>query len=77
MASLLAQIASAWHGRTSTVRERHVQRVGSGILVTIGLLVGSIIGVSQGQPSLGLVGGLVVGLVAAGVLTLWDVRRRR
>jgi len=54
-----------------------MQRVGGGVLVMIGLLVGAIIGVSQGQPSLGLIGGLVVGLVAAALLTIWDVRRRR
>ena len=54
-----------------------MRRVGGGILVTISLLGGAIIGVMQGQPSLGLIGGLVVGLIAAGILTLWDVRRRR
>jgi FtsH-binding integral membrane protein len=49
---------------------------GGGILVAIGLIAGSVIGVFIGQPSAGLVIGLVVGLVAAGLLTLWDTRRR-
>jgi len=53
-----------------------MQRVGGGILVAIGLIAGSVIGVVNGEPSAGLVIGLVVGLAAAGLLTLWDARRR-
>jgi len=53
-----------------------VQR-GGGILVAIGLLLGSVFGVMRGEPSLGLIGGLVAGLIAAALLTLWDSRRRR
>ena len=53
-----------------------MQRVGGGILVAIGLIGGSVIGVVYGQPSAGLVIGLAVGLVAAGLLTIWDARRR-
>jgi hypothetical protein len=54
-----------------------MNRVGGGILVAIGLIAGSAIGVIYGEPSAGLIGGLVVGLVGAGLVTLWDVRRRR
>jgi uncharacterized membrane protein YeaQ/YmgE (transglycosylase-associated protein family) len=54
-----------------------MERVGGGILVAIGLIAGSIIGVMQGQPSAGLIGGLVLGLVGAGLVALWDMRRRR
>jgi uncharacterized membrane protein YeaQ/YmgE (transglycosylase-associated protein family) len=46
-------------------------------LVAIGLLLGSVIGVMQGQPSIGLIAGLVVGLVGAALVAWWDSRRRR
>jgi len=54
-----------------------MERVGGGILVAIGLIAGTIIGVLYGQPSIGLLTGLVVGFAAAGAVALWDVRRRR
>ena len=54
-----------------------MQRVGGGILVAVGLIAGSIIGVMNGEPSAGLVGGLVVGLIGAALVAFWDSRRRR
>jgi hypothetical protein len=52
-----------------------MRRVGGGIFVAIGLIAGSIIGVMNGEPSLGLIGGLVVGLVIAAGVAWWDSRR--
>ena len=54
-----------------------MQRIGGGILVAIGLIAGALIGVIYGQPSAGLLTGLVVGLIGAGLVALWDARRRR
>ncbi len=48
---------------------------GGGIFIAIGLIVGPIIGVMYGQPSLGLIGGFVAGIVIAGALALWEMRR--
>lgn len=53
-----------------------MQRVGGGIFIAIGLIAGAIAGTLHGEPSLGLVGGLVAGLIVAGLLALWDMRRR-
>lgn len=53
-----------------------MHRIGGGIFVAIGLIVGAIIGVAKGEPSIGLISGLVVGLVCAGLVALWDSRRR-
>jgi len=54
-----------------------MERVGGGILIAIGLIVGAAIGIAYRQPSLGVVAGLVTGSVAALALTVWDSRRRR
>ncbi|MFC3713284.1 hypothetical protein ACFOMD_11915 [Sphingoaurantiacus capsulatus] len=48
---------------------------GGGIFIAIGLIAGPIIGVIYGQPSLGLIGGLVAGIVIAGVIAFWEMRR--
>jgi uncharacterized membrane protein len=53
-----------------------MQRVGGGILVAIGLIAGAVIGVIYGQSSAGLIAGLVLGLIGAGLVALWDARRR-
>lgn len=67
----------AWQGEARRqCGGRSVQRVGGGILIAIGLIAGSLIGVFRGEPSAGLLGGLVVGLVGAGLVALWDSRRR-
>jgi len=52
-----------------------MRRTGGGIFIAIGLIGGSIIGVIFRQPSLGLVGGLVAGIVVAGLLAVWEARR--
>ena len=54
-----------------------MERVGGGILIAIGLVVGAAIGIANRQPSLGVVIGLAVGAIAALVLTIWDSRRKR
>jgi hypothetical protein len=53
-----------------------MRRTGGGIFIAIGLIGGTIIGVVYGQPSLGLVAGLGAGIVVAGLLALWEARRR-
>ncbi|MDO9487868.1 MAG: hypothetical protein Q7J32_05795 [Sphingomonadaceae bacterium] len=53
-----------------------MRHTGGGVFIAIGLIGGSIIGVLYGQPSLGLVSGLVAGLAVAGLLALWEARRR-
>ncbi len=53
-----------------------MRRTGGGIFIASGLIGGTIIGVLYGQPSLGLVAGLVAGIVVAGLLAIWEARRR-
>ena len=48
---------------------------GGGCLIAAGLVFGPIIGLTFGQTSLGLFGGLGIGIIAAIVLTIWDRRR--
>jgi membrane associated rhomboid family serine protease len=74
--AVLAPASRAWHWERLEGQEGLVQR-GGGILVAIGLLLGSVIGVMQGQPSIGLIAGLAVGLVGAALVAWWDSRRRR
>lgn len=52
-----------------------MKRTGGGIFIAIGLIVGPIIGLIYGQPSIGLIGGLVAGLAVAGGIALWEMRR--
>lgn len=47
-----------------------------GSLLALSLLGGAIIGVLQGQPSIGLVAGLAIGLVLLGAVWFWDRSRR-
>lgn len=48
---------------------------GHGCLVAAGMMIGPVVGWGFGQVALGLVAGLLVGIVAAAVMT-WRDRRR-
>ena len=50
---------------------------GGGILVAVGLLGGAIVGQQFGESSIGIIAGLVLGLVGAAILAVWDSRRKR
>lgn len=54
-----------------------MRQVGGGILVAVGLIAGTIVGALYGESSIGLLVGLILGLVSAGLVALWDSRRRR
>jgi len=73
---------TAFHDRASRYgapgkEETGMHRIGGGVLVAISLIIGFLVGVSQGQGSLGIIGGLVVGLLLAGLVNWWDARRQR
>ncbi|MBX3592977.1 hypothetical protein [Sphingomonas sp.] len=51
--------------------------IAGGALLALALLAGTVIGVSRGQPSLGFVGGLAVGLVLLLLVALIDRLRAR
>ncbi|MEI9849672.1 MAG: hypothetical protein WDN24_01120 [Sphingomonas sp.] len=46
-----------------------------GFLVAVGVLAGTVIGVAKGQPTIGFLGGLGVGLVL--LAAVWAVDRMR
>ena len=46
-----------------------------GILLAFSIVVGAIVGALLGQPSIGMVAGLGVGIVLSGTLWLMDRRR--
>lgn len=48
-----------------------------GALLALSLIVGSVIGVLRGQPSLGFIGGLGIGLVLLVAIALIDRARSR
>ena len=48
---------------------------GGGCLIFAGFIVGSFLGISQGQASFGAMGGVAVGVLLA--LLLWVVGRKR
>lgn len=48
---------------------------GGGCLIAAGLIIGPIIGMLFGETSMGLVGGLVIGIIGAIAVTLMDRRR--
>lgn len=50
--------------------------IAGGALLALGLIVGTVIGVLKGQPSLGFIVGLGVGLVLLLVVALIDRARR-
>ena len=43
-----------------------------GIFIMLGLLFGAVVGIVLGQPSAGVVVGLVVGCLAAAAKSFWD-----
>jgi uncharacterized membrane protein (UPF0136 family) len=47
-----------------------------GFIIAVGILAGTIIGGLKGQPSIGLLAGLGIGVVAALAVWLRDRRRR-
>ncbi len=50
--------------------------IAGGALLALGLIAGSVIGVLRGQPSLGFVGGLGIGLALLLIVALIDRARR-
>lgn len=52
---------------------RPPQRAG-GCLIAAGLIIGPIVGLAFGQVSIGLIGGLVIGVIAAIVMAVRDRR---
>ncbi len=48
-----------------------------GILLALALMIGAGVGIYYGEGSLGIIGGLVVGLIAVGLFAWRDARRRR
>ena len=48
-----------------------------GILLALALMIGAGVGIYYGQGSLGIIGCLVVGLIAVGLFAWRDARRRR
>jgi len=48
----------------------------AGLLLALSLVVGSVIGIALGEPSMGLLGGLGLGIVLA-VLSVLVARRKR
>ncbi|MCW4463178.1 hypothetical protein OK349_15810 [Sphingomonas sp. BT-65] len=51
--------------------------IAGGALLALSLIVGTVIGVLRGQPSLGFIGGLGVGLALLLIAALLDRARRR
>lgn len=49
--------------------------LGGGILLAIGSIGGAIVGTVMGQPSIGLVAGVVLGALGATAIWLWDKAR--
>lgn len=56
--------------------KHHSAGSGGGIFVAIFLLLGAVIGIMAGQPSLGILGGLVAGLFVAGLQWMIGCRRK-
>ena len=65
-----------WLGYLDGARVLKVPLAG-GALLAFSLIVGSVIGVLRGQPSLGFIGGLGVGLVLLVAVALIDRARSR
>lgn len=52
-------------------------RLGGGALLAAAILLGAIVGILAGEPSIGVLAGFAVGIVAAVLIWLWDRSRRR
>lgn len=53
-----------------------MQSIGGGIILVIALFAGVFLGLRAGEPSIGLVAGLAVGVAGALGVNWWDERRR-
>lgn len=51
------------------------QSIGGGIFIVIAIAIGTAIGVAEGQPSIGVIGGALVGIAIAVVVWLRDRKR--
>lgn len=51
--------------------------IAGGALLALSLIIGTVIGVLRGQPSLGFIGGLGIGLVLLLIVALADRARNR
>jgi uncharacterized membrane protein (UPF0136 family) len=69
---MLAYVPAAWQ-ELRVSRER--SPAGGGFLLMLAILIGVAIGAVAGQPSIGLVGGVAVGAIAA--IAVWLVDRRK
>ena len=66
----------AWQSRAMANVQNRAPLAG-GCLLSLSLIAGAFVGMTLGQPSAGLVGGLGVGLVLLGAVWLIDRRRSR
>ena len=57
--------------------KRESSKAAGGIFIAIGMLLGAVIGVYAGQPSAGMVIGLITGLAAAILVWAIDSKRNR
>ncbi len=64
-------------GSNQTESTPNRPRLAGGIFIAIGMLGGAILGIIAGQPSAGMVAGLIVGAVIAISVWLFDRNRRR
>jgi hypothetical protein len=79
-ATPLVPRACAWHGdraKKCIKAESMMAQRGGGFLITIALLVGAVVGTIYGEPSIGLVAGLGVGVFGAVLVWLYDRARSR
>lgn len=71
---LLARWSAKANFMTEPTSRNHLS---GGIFIALGLMGGAIVGMFNGQTSLGMVAGLGLGIVLAVLVWLWDVMARR